>query len=140
MFFITTVVLFFQVFISCGKHNNRTVIDGSPNGTPAIEFSNYEHDFGKIVAGEKVAAIFKFTNTGEGPLVIKDVIASCGCTAPRYNTKPVLPGEKGTIEIVFDSGGFNGIQRKTVTVRSNASQPAVVLQVKAEIIQKKSNK
>ncbi len=107
----------------------------SISDTAVIVFSEYEHDFGKIAAGEKVAAIFTFTNAGKGPLIINSVTTSCGCTASKYSRKPVAPGQSGTIEIVFDSSGYNGPQRKTATVRSNASQPYVLLQIKGEVVQ-----
>ncbi|HRR94485.1 MAG TPA: DUF1573 domain-containing protein, partial [Bacteroidales bacterium] len=70
----------------------------SISDTAVIVFSEYEHDFGKIAAGEKVAAIFTFTNAGKGPLIINSVTTSCGCTASKYSRKPVAPGQSGTIE------------------------------------------
>ena len=30
-------------------------------------------------------AVFTFTNIGNAPLVINEVIASCGCTIPKYD-------------------------------------------------------
>ncbi|MBP8959970.1 MAG: DUF1573 domain-containing protein [Bacteroidales bacterium] len=104
--------------------------------TAGIEFSEYEHDFGRIVSGEKVAVIFTFRNTGKAPLIINSVTTSCGCTVSKYSTKPVAPGETGTIEVVFDSSGYNGAQRKTITVMSNASRQYVLLQIRAEVISK----
>jgi len=38
--------------------------------------------------------------------------------------------------VVFDSSGYNGAQRKTITVRSNASRQYVLLQIRAEVISK----
>lgn len=122
---------------SCGNNSgtpkNETGL-ASASDTAVMVFSEYEHDFGKITAGEKVAAIFTFKNTGKGPLIINYVSTSCGCTASRYSRKPVAPGDSGTIEIVFDSSGYNGTQRKTATVHSNASQPYIMLQIKAEVV------
>jgi len=132
-------IIVFSVLISCRGKTSAGNVTANSSDTAIIEFEEYEHDFGKIVAGEKVAAIFKFRNTGKGPLILNSVTTSCGCTVSRYSTKPVLPGESGTIEVIFDSGGYNGIQKKTVTVRSNASNPYVLLQIKAEVITGKNN-
>ena len=41
---------------------------------------------------------FKFTNTGEGPLIISSAQGSCGCTVPEYPNAPVAPGEEGAWE------------------------------------------
>ena len=43
-------------------------------------------------------AVFTFTNVGNAPLVINEVIASCGCTIPKYDRRPIAPGQKGSIE------------------------------------------
>ncbi|HOU30283.1 MAG TPA: DUF1573 domain-containing protein [Bacteroidales bacterium] len=136
---ILFVIFAFSFLMSCrGKTSTGNAL-ASSSDTAVIEFEEYEHDFGKIIAGEKVATIFKFKNTGKGPLVLNSVTTSCGCTVSKYSTKPILPGDSGTIEVIFDSGGYNGMQKKTVTVRSNASNPYVMLQIKAEVITGKNN-
>lgn len=77
--------------------------------------------------------MFSFCNTGEGSLVIESVSASCGCTVPKYDKKPVPPGKNGMIEVAFNTAGRSGIQTKTVTVRSNAGTPVVILKLTAEV-------
>jgi hypothetical protein len=59
--------------------------------------------------------------------------ASCGCTVPKYNKKPVAPGDGGTVEVVFDTSGRDGIQTKTVVVQSNAENNLVILRIIAEV-------
>jgi hypothetical protein len=107
--------------------------------TAVIIFKEYEHDFGKIIEGEKVASIFTFENKGKGPLVILSVATSCGCTVPKYDTKPIDPGSTGTLEVVFDSSGKTGKQSKTITVRSNALQSTVLLKISGEVITSTNN-
>jgi hypothetical protein len=114
-----------------GKNEGQNAL--SSTDTAKIFFRELEHNFGKITEGEKVASIFTFENRGKGPLVLHSVTTSCGCTAPRYDTKPIAPGGSGTIEVVFNSTGYHGLQAKTVTVKSNASTPWVMLKIIAEI-------
>ena len=106
----------------------------SDTGRAIISFSEYEHDFGKVDTGEKIGYIFTYTNSGTGPLVINAVSTSCGCTVPKYDKKPMSPGEKSSLEVVFNTAGYEGIQSKTITVQSNASTPVVILKITAEII------
>jgi hypothetical protein len=101
--------------------------------------SEYEHDFGKIAEGEKVACIFKFENRGKGPLVLSSVSSSCGCTVPKYDTKPIASGGTGIVEVVFDTTGRSGKQTKTITVNSNASAPIVLLRISGEVITSTNN-
>jgi hypothetical protein len=113
-----------------GKYSNQ----GAPGDTAVISFREYEHEFGKVVEGEKVACIFTFENNGKGPLVISSVTSSCGCTVPKYDTKPIAPGSTGIVEVVFDSSGRIGRQTKTITVMSNASRSIVLLRISGEVI------
>ena len=99
-----------------------------------ISFREYEYDFGKIKEGEKVAHIFSFENKGPGNLVIESASTSCGCTVPKYNRSPIPAGKGGNLEVVFDSNGRNGIQTKTVSVRSNSKTEVVILKITAEVI------
>jgi len=105
---------------------------------PDIRFGKTEHNFGKIMQGEKVGYNFIFTNEGDASLVILDASASCGCTVPKYSKEPISPGEKGSVEVVFDSSGRMGQQSKTVTLKTNGKVQVVYLTVKADIIRKES--
>ncbi len=65
--------------------------------------------------------VFTFTNVGNDPLVINEVIASCGCTIPKYDRRPIAPGQKGSIEITYNGQGkFTGHFKKSITIKSNA--------------------
>lgn len=84
-----------------------------------IKFSKTTYQFGKIKEGEKVNYAFQFKNTGDAPLVIKNVDVSCGCTFPSYPFIPIKPGKKGEIEVTFNSEHKVGRQKPTVTVITN---------------------
>ena len=99
-----------------------------------IIFKEYEHDFGKVTEGEKVAYVFTFENKGNSKSVMHSATTSCGCTVPKYDTKPIPPGGSGNLEVVFDTSGRNGMQTKTITVKSNASTPVVLLKITAEVV------
>lgn len=89
---------------------------------PVITFEKSSHDFGDIYQGDKVEHTFKFTNTGNEPLIITNVQVTCGCTTPKgYPRDPIAPGGKGEITIAFNSAGKMGRQNKVVTIVSNAS-------------------
>jgi hypothetical protein len=117
-----------------GKGNESAGIQPGDTGKAIISFTEIEHDFGKVNEGEKVGCIFTFKNEGTTSLVIKSATTSCGCTVPKYDRKPILPGSEGTVEVIFDTSGRNGLQTKTITVQSNAATPVILLQIKAEVI------
>lgn len=45
-------------------------------GEPRISFDQKDYDFGTLESGENLEHIYKFRNTGEGPLVIHKVRSS----------------------------------------------------------------
>lgn len=86
-----------------------------------IKFDKVTQDLGTFSVRSPVkTATFTFTNVGNAPLVLNQVVASCGCTVPRYDKKPVAPGQKGTITVTYNgTGKFAGHFKKSITVRSN---------------------
>lgn len=101
-----------------------------------IKFDKTTHDFGAF--SEKsptVTTTFTFTNVGDGPLVIHQAIASCGCTVPEYTQEPVQPGKTGTIKVTYNGKGrFPGKFKKSITVRTNAKTELVRLFIEGEML------
>ena len=116
--------------------NNPISADGSADTSllPKFKWKEQVHDFGIIVQGEKVSYTYTFTNVGKSSLVISSVHASCGCTVPKYDTEPILPGKNGKIEVVFDSSGRTGVQSKTLTVLANTQPNSIELHFTAEVL------
>lgn len=103
---------------------------------PQLSFATESHDFGTINEGDVVETEFKFTNTGEGPLIISSAQGSCGCTVPEYPNAPVAPGEVGVIKVSFNSEGKPNQQSKTVTLTTNAVPSTKVLTITANVTPK----
>ena len=45
-----------------------------------VSWQNESIDFGNIAQAKAVTTNFVFTNMGDEPLLVSDVVASCGCT------------------------------------------------------------
>jgi hypothetical protein len=141
---ISIFVVFILLLTSCNNetkklpadlvNNPKSASGSNENAIAAIEFTKTEHDFGRLVHGEKVSFIYKFTNTGESDLILSKVSASCGCTASKYTKEPVKPGKEGKVEVTFDSNGQKGMVNKTVTVISNTQPQSTTLRLKAQVI------
>ncbi|MGC6526165.1 MAG: DUF1573 domain-containing protein [Flavobacteriaceae bacterium] len=101
--------------------------------TAKIEFESKVIDYGTIEKGADGLRVFKFTNTGDAPLIVSGVKSSCGCTVPKKPEGPILPGESGEIQVKYDTNRVNPI-RKTITVTSNADTPTVALKIKGTVI------
>ncbi len=104
-----------------------------------IEFSTKENtiDYGRVTKGsDSGIRVFEFTNTGNAPLVITNVLSTCGCTVPTKPEAPIMPGKKGKIEVKYNMA--TGPIRKTITVESNAANyegGRIALKIKGEVVE-----
>ena len=98
-----------------------------------IEFKSEVIDYGEIQKGADGLRVFEFTNTGNVPLVITDVTSSCGCTIPEKPKDPILPGKTGEIKVKYNTTIVGPI-RKTITVYSNATEPAKSIKIKGTVL------
>jgi hypothetical protein len=122
-------ILTIMFAIACKNSENKPV-----TGIPAqMDFKETTFNFGAIPNGSEQKCSFEFRNTSQAPLLISNVIASCGCTSPKWPKKPVPPGENGIIEIKYKPAGV-GLFSKSITVFSNAKNSPVHLYIRGEII------
>jgi hypothetical protein len=100
-----------------------------------MQLSATEHDFGtfKEEAGRQTYD-FAITNTGTEPLVIQNVVASCGCTTPEWTKQPIPAGAKGKVTAIYDPKDRPGQFNKTLTVYTNTKPEVSVLVIKGEVI------
>jgi hypothetical protein len=90
---------------------------------------------GTIHRGEIVERKLEVRNTGTDTLEVSSVTASCGCTAAMISSPRLAPGERGTLNITFNSKNFTGDVRKTVTLRSNCDDsPTLVIEFTASVV------
>lgn len=138
VFTIGVVALF--AFTSCKdnasskiKSDNvaeAAVRDEASKAVPVMTFEKSEHDFGTIEQGTPQETVFKFTNTGDAPLIITDAKSSCGCTVPNPPKEPIAPGETGELLVNFNGQGQNQVT-KTITVTANTAKGSEIIRIKA---------
>jgi hypothetical protein len=102
-----------------------------------ILFPENQFDFGQVSEGQIVEHTFKFSNSGNAVLNIKDIKTSCGCTAAMVSEKVIKPGESGSIKVELDTKSRAGKMSRTVTVVSNdQNNPNKVITIFADVIKK----
>jgi hypothetical protein len=107
-----------------------------PTRQPAkIVFEETSYTYDTIQQGDVIEYEFKFKNTGERPLSVKDVKGSCGCTIGSYPFLDIAPNETNAIKARFDSKGKVGPQSTTITVYSNANPKGDVLSLKGVVVE-----
>jgi Protein of unknown function (DUF1573) len=109
-------IIFFASFIAFVAYCHSAAV---------FNWSKTQHDFGTITKGTPVSHEFEFTNSGSEPLIVTNVVASCGCTVTNYSKDPIAPGGNGYVRATFDAGKL-GAFVKTVTVQSNTSENPIL--------------
>ena len=111
---------------------------GFAQNGPKIEFKAKDNtiDYGTVTKKrDNGVRSFEFTNTGDAPLIISNVLSTCGCTVPTKPAEPIMPGKTGKIEVKYSM--IPGPIRKTITVESNAVNyegGRIPLKIKGEVI------
>ena len=109
-----------------------TVVAQAQQDTTA-RFEKTVHDFGDIAQGVPQTYTFIIENTGTEPLIIQNVRASCGCTAPGWTKEPIAPGAKGEVKATYNSaavGSFN----KSLTVTTTGSPATIQLIIRGKVL------
>jgi hypothetical protein len=123
-FFSTFIIAFgFMAFVSA-----QEVANG-----PVISLDKTTHDYETITQGGNGACEFTVTNTGTEPLIISRCKGSCGCTVPKCDKDPIMPGATSAISVKYDTKRIGPIN-KSVTITSNASnEPTKVIRIKGRV-------
>lgn len=101
-------------------------------------YKEKEHDFGYIKEAKgAVSHTFQLKNTGDKPLVILQVVTSCGCTRPEFPTKPIKPGKTAKIKVTFNPAGRSGAFMKPVKVKTSGDEGRTTLTIRGTIIPRK---
>ena len=123
---VIPVVLLVFVFTYSVAHDKAKIV-----------FDNIEHDFGTFKEQDGTqTTTFKFKNEGSVPLVLSNVVASCGCTTPKWTREPVAPGTSGEIQVSYNPKNRPGSFTKSISVRSNAENSLVSLRITGKVEQR----
>lgn len=140
-YYVFLAILCSLVVMSCKENASEKVKtdnvevaaarDEAAKKLPVMTFEKAEHDFGTIEQNAPQETTFKFTNTGNAPLIITNATSSCGCTVPEYpKNVPIAPGESGELLVKFNGSGQN-LVTKTITVAANTEKGSEQLRIKA---------
>lgn len=100
---------------------------------PRLSFNKSAHAFGQIEWKTPVTVEYSLTNSGDKPLAISNVTASCACTDVEWPVNSIAPGGKATIKVTFDAKTLGHFE-KFVGVYSNAEPHLVYLSFDGEVV------
>lgn len=109
---------------------------------PQIYVEKKDHDYGEVLYGTTVSNKFLIRNTGDKPLIIKNIHADCGCTNTALEKKELMPGDSVEIVASFETTGLDsGKKAKKIYVDTNdPSNPTAILVLLADVVREISVK
>ena len=88
-----------------------TDIDGT------VRFDRTVYDFGDVTVGQgALTCTFTASNISSKPVVIYNVVSSCGCTGVKWTREPIMPGNSGKITATYSNDEGPYPFDKTLTV------------------------
>ena len=90
-------------------------------------------DCGQVVFSKPVTAEFVLKNDGRKPLVINNVLKSCGCTEVDYPKTNIAAGESFVIKAVYDAKQM-GTFTKQVCLYTNADEEPFILSMRGKVV------
>jgi hypothetical protein len=105
-----------------------------------VSFDTKTHDFGDVLLSDgPVSCKFVMKNISDSPIVIHNVVSSCGCTVPDYDHKPIQPGESTAIDVTYanDQGPYPF--NKTITVYVSGVNRPIVLKIRGQVHERKKS-
>ncbi len=127
------LVLF--AFSRLGMAQTTPAATSSPEAKPKIKLDHLVHDFKEVNPASDLEAVFNITNTGNAPLDIIDIKASCGCTIPSIGKRLLAPGETTVLKVRLKPPNIAGLVDKKVTIKTNDPViPSVMLSLLANVV------
>ncbi len=85
-----------------------------------VAVENPNRHYYPVLQGEPLDIFYRFTNTGEIPLIIDEIQSSCGCiVADKTSYRTIRPGKTGSINLKYNSTKNIGHVRHYVQVYGN---------------------
>lgn len=115
------------------------ILAGCSSQNPQIQLPLDSFEFGDVVNGMIVTKDIVVENKGSAPLVIEDVITSCGCTTGEVTPSTIAPDEQGVLHITFDSGAHGPdltgqLMRQVYLITNDQDNPEVMVEFTANVV------
>jgi hypothetical protein len=113
----------------------KQIITGEISDKPSVTtvtVKQTEVELNDLQVGKTSEAVFAIQNTGTNPLVIQQVVSSCGCTVPDWKKQPIATGQSTEIKVKITPEKLEYFN-KTVTVHCNTKDGQISFIVKGMV-------
>lgn len=118
-------VLALTVFVNAQAQTSAPATDPQQDITKVIEFTDLDHNFGKIPQGKPVEYDVILKNVSGDSVKIENVQVGCGCTTPKWKPGPYAAGETFKVTLGYNAMS-DGVFNKNATIFFNNGLKQVV--------------
>jgi hypothetical protein len=122
--------------ISCLLAFNSIAQDAEKTG-PVLQFLQTTIDYDTIERYSDGTRTFVFYNTGDEPLVTRNVKSGCSCTVPSFTKDTIFPGQKGGIKARFNTRKPIPFNQKLKVYSNSSTGKKVEVTIKGVVIDPK---
>lgn len=95
-------------------------------GTTTVAVKDSVRHYYPVIAGQVLNISYVLENTGDQPLIIRDIQPSCGCIVPELNTRMVLPGNKMSLLFKYESAKNIGFVQHVIRIHCNVKPRGMI--------------
>ncbi|WP_165851346.1 DUF1573 domain-containing protein [Brumimicrobium aurantiacum] len=126
--FLISVLSF--VLFACGEEKTEAQV----GQYTTIEVEEV-YNAGSVAKGEIIEAKIEVKNTGDYPLMIANVSASCACTVSEFDEDAIQPGETTTVVATVDTDKTGkGRINKPISISANTRPSRTVISIQATVL------
>ena len=115
-------------------HSQVVTNDGTTQVEGTVEFSKLVHDFGDVLVSDgPLSCSFSVKNISSDPIVIYNVVTSCGCTNVSWTRAPIAAGSSGDISATYSNDEGPYPFDKTLTVYISGIKRPVILRLRGSV-------
>ncbi len=128
--------LLFVMSVNWAGAQSASVKSVATGADAAITMVKEKYDIGKVKQGDPVTFYMEFVNQTKKPLVVKNVMAGCGCTVPEKPTEPIMPGKTGKIKVSYTAPSAGPVNKDVEIYLAGYNEPKIVY-FTGEVVAKK---
>lgn len=138
-FLLISLILLLPILAACSPAAAAPAVPSSTSGAPRLSAGENLLQLGEVVNGVVVERDVTVRNEGDAPLVVEQVLTTCGCTTAALEPMTLAPGETGNLHIAFDSGAHGPeltgpIMRRVILVSNDPDTPESIVELQATIL------
>ena len=88
-------------------------------GMTTVEVPDSVRHYYPVIAGQELNLVYDLTNTGDQPLIIRDIQPSCGCIVTMPESRMVLPDKTIRLKFVYQSAKNIGYVQHVIRIYGN---------------------